>query len=78
MDYQSKFTIGEKVKFIPMFRHTEAIGIESEQMEGTILAVRFTKAKVMYDICDEYHGKIFDNVDSVKVSGIKTETLQES
>lgn len=68
MKYESKFEIGQEVGFIPMYRHIKLMGIEKEIMEGTIVAIRFTSAKIFYDIVDVYHGKIFDNVDSANVS----------
>lgn len=67
MKYESKYEIGQDVSFFPMYRHIKIMGIENERMEGAIIAIRFTTAKVFYDIADFYHGKIFDNVDSSKV-----------
>lgn len=67
MQFESKFEINEEVEFVPMFRHVKEHGISQEGMDGKIVAVRFTEAKVFYDIYSPYWGKIFDNVDSVKV-----------
>jgi hypothetical protein len=44
------------------------MGVEQEEMCGTIVAVRFTKAKVFYDILDDYYCKVFTNVDSSYVN----------
>ena len=65
--YESLYAIGDTVVFIPMYRHQKQYGIQEFPIEGVITAVRFTKAKVFYDIVDDYCGKLFDNVDSIKV-----------
>ena len=75
MKYESLFAIGDKVSFIPMYRHQKRLGIEEETMEGTITAVRFTESKVFYDILDNYYAHLFDNVDSIKV-GETEETIE--
>lgn len=67
MQLPSKLQIDDKVSFIPMERHCKEMCIGKEESWGTIISVRFTKAKVWYEILDEYHGKIFDKVDSVNV-----------
>ena len=59
--------IGDEVTFVPMYRQQQKYGISAEQQYGTIIAVRFTKAKILYDIVDDYYGILFDNVDSCKV-----------
>lgn len=51
-----------------MFRHQQEMGIADDEMDGKIVAVKFTEAKVFYDIYSPYWGKIFDGVDSVKVN----------
>lgn len=76
--FESNFNIGDNITFIPMCRQTHSMKIKPEEMYGTIIAVRFTKAKIMYDICDEYYGKIFKKVDSIKVFGIKQVLLEQS
>jgi len=58
-NYPSLFEIGEEVKF--------STSIDSQLMYGEVSAVRFTKAKVFYDILDDYTGEIFDEVDSNNV-----------
>jgi len=67
MELPSKFQIDDNVSFYPMYRHETAMGVSEDKMEGRVVAIRFTQAKVFYDIVDDYYGKIFDNVDSVKV-----------
>lgn len=64
MNFESNFNIDDKVLFQPMQRHCDALGIEKSKSFGKIIAIRFTKAKVFYDIIDDYYGRLFDNVDS--------------
>lgn len=65
--FLSTFSINEEVAFYPMQRHCNELGIKSQQSEGAVVAVRFTEAKVFYDIYDKYWGKVFTEVDSAKV-----------
>ena len=65
--FESKIGIGDQVIFTPMYRHGQERGIELSEGFGMVVAIRFSKAKVFYDIVDDYHGIVFDNVDSVKV-----------
>lgn len=74
---ESRFGIGEKVEFVPMFRHSQNMGIEQEEMSGEVIAIRFTKSKVFYDILDDYYAKVFDNVESSKVFVIEQIALKE-
>jgi hypothetical protein len=71
-NFPSAHSIDDIVNFIPMFRQTEELGITMEKQRGRIIAVRFTKAKVFYDIVDDYHGHLFNNVDSIKVFPVKS------
>lgn len=66
-EFFSNFGIDDEVSFRPMFRHQTAMGIADQPLSGKIVAVRFTKAKVFYDILDDYRSVVFDGVDSVKV-----------
>lgn len=59
--------IDEEVYFRPMYHQQMDLGIADEWREGTVVAVRFTRAKVFYDILDTYYGVLFNTVDSVKV-----------
>lgn len=63
-EFPSAFDIGQDVVFLPMESHCEEFGISKEYGYGNITAVRFTKAKVFYDIVDDYYGFLFSNVDS--------------
>ncbi len=67
MELPSKLQIDDKVSFIPMERHCQAMHIEKEELWGTVVSVKFTKAKVWYDVICDYHGKIFDMVASNNV-----------
>jgi hypothetical protein len=61
---EARFSPGDNVTFYPMECHCAKYKIEKEKLYGTVVAVRFTKAKVFYDVIDDYWGKLFDNVDS--------------
>jgi hypothetical protein len=74
--FPSRFAIGDDVRFL------EGGGwddngdiIERVDRYGTITAVKFTKAKVFYDILDDYSGRIFPEIDSTYVYEYKSETL---
>jgi len=69
-NFESKVTIDDDVLFTPMYRHCQTMGIEPEEMYGTVVAVKFTKAKVFYDILDDYYCEVFTNVDSTHVSKV--------
>lgn len=78
-NFDSKLSIEDLVTFTPMFKQATEMGIAQEEMYGTVVAVRFTKAKVFYDILDDYYGKVFTNVDSSYVNQIKVfEKLEEN
>jgi len=49
------------------------MGISQQERFGTIVSVRFTKAKVFYDILDDYYGVIFKKVDFSNVYYIDNE-----
>lgn len=70
-NFDSKLNIDDLITFTPMFRQAKKMGIKQEEMCGIIIAVRFTKAKVFYDILDDYYGKVFTNVDSSYVNKIE-------
>ena len=76
-NFDSKLSIDDSVTFIPMFKQSTEIGIAQEEMFGIVVAVRFTKAKVFYDILDDYYGKVFTNVDSSYVNKIEIKKLEE-
>lgn len=63
----SPIAIGDRVSFEPMFRHCEMYCIAQSSGFGRVVAIKFTKAKVFYDIVDEYWGYLFDCVASENV-----------
>jgi len=75
--FTSTFTHGEQIKFIPPARLLNELSLAKEPAYGEIVAIRFTKAKVFYDIIDDYHGIIFDNVDSAFVFELNEEISSE-
>ena len=74
---EPNYSIDDSITFIPMFKQATEMGIAQEQMEGTIVSIRFTKAKVFYDILDDYYGRVFTNVDSSNVYPIQQLNLKE-
>lgn len=66
-EFFSQHSIDDSVDFYPMFKQAKKQGIAQELLQGTIVAVRFTKAKVFYDVISDYYGIVFENVDSAKV-----------
>lgn len=67
-NFDSKLNIEDSVEFIPMFRQAKKMGIKQEKLWGEVIAVRFTKAKVFYDVLDDYYGKVFKNIESSYVN----------
>lgn len=67
VDFPSQIAIDDVVTFRPMAKHQEEMCIADEEFLGVVTMVHFSKAKVFYDILSDYHGIIFDKVDSAKV-----------
>jgi len=67
MKFESKLEIGQSVKFKPMQRHCKKHSIDYSEGFGIITAIKFTKAKVFYDVIDDYWGLLFDGVDSENI-----------
>lgn len=65
--YPSRFAIEDRISFYPMARQAKELSISREPRIGRIIAIRFSKAKVLYDIVDDYYGYVFKDVDSVYV-----------
>ena len=63
----SRFDFGDRVIFTPMERDMERLSINAENSFGTIVNIKFTQAKVFYDIIDDYYGELFKDVTSDKV-----------
>jgi hypothetical protein len=76
-NFESKLNIDSNVLFTPMYRHCQEMGIKPGKMYGKVVSVRFTKAKVFYDVLDDYYGKVFSNVDSCNVNEIVSKQLEE-
>lgn len=56
MKLPSKFQIGDEVYY------------EGQDLRGVIVAIRFTKSKVFYDVLDEYDSSIRRQIDSAFVT----------
>lgn len=88
----SRFQIDDEVDFTTMKKVESAFpeaqrknpndAIESleytpEYMTGTIVAIKFTKAKVWYDVLDDYTGKVIQDLQSDYVKKFKVEMPTE-
>ena len=69
--FPSAHNIGDFVTFTPTAKQSDERMIEREPRFGNIVKVSFSKAKVFYDVLDDYFGEIFTDIDS---SFIKPET----
>ena len=58
-EFNSKFSIGEEVE--PSMKKIEFF---SPGLTGTIIAVRFTKSKVFYDVLSDETGSVTNNIPS--------------
>jgi len=67
MELPSGFQIGDECEFIPTFKQHTEMGIAPDERDGKVVAVRFTEAKVFYDVFDTYYAKVFENIPSEKV-----------
>lgn len=76
-NFPAAHDIDDMIEFVPMYRQQQAHGISAEVRDGKVVAVRFSKMKVFYDILDIYYGVIFDNVDSSKVYSVTKVNLIE-
>jgi len=77
IEYPSQYEIGDHVRFYPRAKDLIRMAISDELRFGKIVAVRFTEAKVFYDILDDYYGEIFKDVDSIDVvAGINTQASE--
>ncbi len=66
-EFPSALDIDDCVSFVPMAHQAEEHAITREKRFGKVVAVRFTIAKVFYDVLDDYLGIIFKDVDSAMV-----------
>lgn len=67
MELPSKFQIDEDCSFIPTARQIKEKAIAEEPLEGKVVAIRFTEAKIFYDILSDYYAEVFKDVPSEKV-----------
>lgn len=68
MELPSKLQINDEVEFTPMYRQCTEMGIAQNEQSGKIVAIKFTEAKVFYDIYSPFWGVIFKEVTSEKVN----------
>lgn len=67
--FEANGEIGDMVDFYPTYRQATRMGIDvSSQLYGQIVGVRFTKAKVWYDVVCDYYGVVFSKIPSEKVT----------
>ena len=64
--------MNEGVEFMPKSKTCSEMGIEQEPLDGEIKGIRFTEAKVFYDIYNPYYGVIFTSIQS---QNVKKETI---
>jgi hypothetical protein len=60
------------IKLTSAYDFDEIVGFkrnenEKEHSHGRVVAIRFSKEKVFYDIVDNYYGQIYQNIDSLNV-----------
>lgn len=77
-EFPSAHSIDDQVDFVPSAKQCDDRKIAREYRFGTIVKVSFSKAKVFYDILDDYYGEIFTDVDSSFVKPIKKLKLKEA
>lgn len=66
-EFPSQFGIGDVVLW----------GNPDSMQTGTITSVKFTKAKVFYDIVDDYSGELITHIDSAMVSPLVEKSVKE-
>ena len=76
-EFPSAHSIDDQVEFVPSAKQAEDRNITRDIRLGTVVKVSFSKAKVFYDILDDYYGEIFTNLDSSFVKPIKQLKLEE-
>jgi hypothetical protein len=74
--------LNEETQFPAQFGIDEPVAFKTSQQEperwGTVVKVSFTKAKVWYDILDDYTATVISDVDSVWVKSLAGKPLPES
>ena len=64
VELPSAYKVDDNVTFVPSAKECEERCIEREERYGRVVKVSFTKAKVFYDILDDYYGDVFKMIDS--------------
>lgn len=72
-EFTSQFGMGQDVNFLLGYKQSTDMGIMQSVMGGQVVAVKFTEAKVFYDIYNPYYGIVFFNIQSQMVKGQSTE-----
>lgn len=67
-NFPSAFAIDDEVWFVPSAKQAEERAITRSPGMGKIVMVHFSKAKVFYDVLDDYTGEVFAKLDSCFVS----------
>jgi len=67
MQLPSKMQIGDEVEFYPI----PNVSGDAPLYWGEVVAVKFTKAKVLYDIIDDHAANIHREIDSCDVKPLK-------
>lgn len=67
--FPAQFEIGEPVSFIT--------SPGEDERWGSVVKVSFTKAKVFYDILDDYTSTVIDNIDSSFVKTLRSDIKLE-
>ena len=64
-NYSTSIDIDQRVDFRPNSRDCEAMCIDADNIHyGTVVGIRFTKAKVFYDCSCDYYGIVFRDIPS--------------
>lgn len=74
--------LNEETQFPAQFEIDEQVSFKTSEEDserwGTVVKVSFTKAKVWYDILDDYTATVIEDIDSVWVKSLKGKSLPES
>lgn len=76
-NFPSQFAIDDCITFIPSARQADERKITREERFGTITMVHFSKAKVFYDVLDDYTGEVFEKLDSCFVQPINSGNFEK-
>lgn len=69
--------VNEETQFPAQFEIDEPVSFKTAEEDserwGTVVKVSFTKAKVWYDILDDYTATVIEDIDSVFVKSLKSD-----